>query len=82
MHIIIVDLCVATSYSSTPFHTSTTVTLTHLFKGKIIINSLLLIIIMSRPSQGTGTSNGVLSASDKEDPLYDEAQVDLYIIKN
>ena len=34
---------------------------------------------MSRPSRGTGTSDGALSASDKEDPLYidiDEARVD------
>lgn len=52
------------------------VTLTHLFKGEIIINSLLLVIIMSRPSRGTDTSDGALSASDKEDPLYDEARVD------
>ena len=55
------------------------VTLTHLFKGEIINNSLLLVIIMSRPSRGTGTSDGALSAMDKEDPLYDdidEARVD------
>ena len=55
------------------------VTLTHLFKGEIIFNSLLL-VIMSRPSRGTGTSDGALSASDKEDLLYDddidEARVD------
>ena len=35
---------------------------------------------MSQPSQGTGTSDGALSASDKEDLLYDddidEARVD------
>ena len=73
----------STGYSSTPFlnHTlsSTTVTLTHLFKGEIIINSLLLVIIISRPSRGTGTSDGALSASDKGDLLYDdidEARVD------
>ena len=68
--------CVSTGYSSTPFlnHTlsNTMVTLIHLFKGEIIINSLLLVIIMSEPSQGTGTYDGALSASDKGDLLYDD----------